>query len=54
MKRVLSEERHENGKEAKRTEDVYLSERTKNARYTWVQRDDVDGLRAIRPNFASN
>ena len=34
--------------------NVYYYERTKNARYTWVQRDDADGPRAIRPNFASN
>ena len=41
-------------KEAKRTGNVYHYERTKNARYTWVQRVDADGPGAIRTSFASN
>ena len=40
-------------KKRKRTGNVYHYERTKNARYVG-SRDDADGPRAIRQNFASN
>ena len=55
MLRVLIARRDtRNDKEAKRAGKVYHYEKTKNARYTWVQRDDTDGPRGIRRNFASN